>query len=561
VRRSLCERLEALAQEAGEEGLAALRAEWQRAPAPEGTGAEELEERFGKAAAAWEERRRIAREDDTRRAREVEEREARHKQEVENKRRLAELADRLEALAREEQPPLKDCDRVLREVRVALDSPGTLPSRHDRDELLARLKAGRAALYPKVQELRESDEWTRWSNVVVQEELAAKMEGLLEEKDLPKAARAMRELEQRWQEARKAPKDEGGDLWRRFKTARDQVNARSQLYFTQRKADLRENLKRKLAFCEEAESLSDSTDWIATARRLQEMQAEWKTVGPVPRTQSEAVWKRFRAACDRFFTRRKEDRARRGKERAQNLQAKTGLLARAETLAESVDWEPARAEMRRLQDEWKKAGPVRKDRAEEVAGRFQAAQDLFRDRYRRRQDIEAERAAGELEAICARLETLVDGPEGSLADDVRAAQAEWRKAAGAAAPAALAGRFETALEKVVAAAPAAFAGTELDPSANRLKMEKLCQAVEELAAEAPDSTESPAERLARQLRDALATRTMGGAVVDDKARRKALRDKVDSARAAWAKIGPVPESGPLRDRFEEACRRALSAAG
>ncbi len=560
LRRALCARLEALSDDADEGALAALREGWQRAPVAEGAEAEALEGRFGKAAAAWEERRRIAQDKDARRAREVAEREAREKDSAENKRRLTELADRLESLAGLEQPPLKDCDRALREVRAALESPGAFPSRHDREELLARLKAGKAALYPRVQELRESDEWTRWSNVAVQEELAGKMEALLEEKDLPRAARGMRELEQRWQEARKAPKDEGDDLWRRFKTARDQVNARCQLYFTQRKGELRENLKRKQAFCEEAESLAESKDWVATARRLQELQGAWKTVGPVPRTQAEAVWKRFRAACDRFFTRRKEDRSRRGKERAQNLGTKEALLAQAETLADSLDWEGARSELRRLQEEWKSAGPVRKDKAEQLATRFQAAQDRFHDRYRRRHEIEAARVSGELEAICARLEALAEQPDDELVGQVREAQGEWRRKAGGGAPAALAARFDAALGKVVEGAPAAFEGTELDPAANRAKMEKLCQTVEELVP-APEEQESPAERLARELREALATRTMGGVVVDDKARRKALRERVEAARGGWARLGPVPGSEELRARFEEACRKALAMAG
>src|SRR6185436_8819441 len=69
---------------------------------------------------------------------------------------------RLLALAAEPQPRLTDAQRALRESREALREPPRLPTRKERDALLARVKAGRAALYPRVQELRQADEWKRW---------------------------------------------------------------------------------------------------------------------------------------------------------------------------------------------------------------------------------------------------------------------------------------------------------------------------------------------------------------------------------------------------------------
>ena len=73
----------------------------------------------------------------------------------------------------------------------------------------------------------------------------------------------------------------------------------------------RENLAKKIALCERAEALADSTNWIQTADEIKALQAEWKTIGPVSRGQEKAIWERFRAACDRFFTRRHEDLAKR----------------------------------------------------------------------------------------------------------------------------------------------------------------------------------------------------------------------------------------------------------
>ena len=69
---------------------------------------------------------------------------------------------------------------------------------------------------------------------------------------------------------------------------------------------MNDNVEKKVKLCEEAESLAASTDWAATTDRLIALQKDWKEIGPVPRKKSEALWKRFRAACDAFFTAKAE---------------------------------------------------------------------------------------------------------------------------------------------------------------------------------------------------------------------------------------------------------------
>src|SRR5918993_1442273 len=108
--------------------------------------------------------------------------------------------------------------------------------------------------------------------------------------------------------------------------------------------------------CDRAEVLAESSSWIQTADQIKQLQAEWKTIGPVSRGREKAIWDRFRAACDRFFTRRHDDLAQRKTVWADNLAKKDALCARVEALAESSEWEPTAAEIRRLQNEWKTIG-------------------------------------------------------------------------------------------------------------------------------------------------------------------------------------------------------------
>jgi len=133
--------------------------------------------------------------------------------------------------------------------------------------------------------------------------------------------------------------------------------------------------------------------------------------------------------------------------------------------------------------------------------------------------------------------------------------------------AALDQRFAAAFSRVLARWPAVFGGTDLDPDANRKRMEALVQRMEELArslagpAAGNDAALSPTTRLAAMLKEALAANTIGGKV-DDDSRFRAANDEVRQAQANWSRIGPVPEDTrrALADRFQRAIRRITDAA-
>ena len=133
--------------------------------------------------------------------------------------------------------------------------------------------------------------------------------------------------------------------------------------------------------------------------------------------------------------------------------------------------------------------------------------------------------------------------------------------------AALDQRFAAAFARVLAAAPAAFAGSDLDPDANRKRMEGLVRRMEELAGgtaaggAAGDAALSPTTRLAEMLKEALAANTIGGKV-DEESRMRAAAEEVRQAQASWARIGPVPDDvrRALTDRFARACRRITERA-
>jgi hypothetical protein len=506
----------------------------------------------------------------------LEEKEQQHqqlraKQEQDNLKRLHQLCRQVEALIASEQFTLKAGDRALREIRAALDDRAPLPTKQDRQEMQARLEEARARLAPRVQELRDADEWQRWANLQVQEELCREMEALKTEENLELAGRRMRELQNRWKQVALAPRAQGEAMWRRFKTAQDEVFGRTSAFLAAQNEERTANLAKKQVLCEHAEALADSTDWVKTAAEIQRLQAEWKAIGPVMRGHEKSTWERFRSACDRFFTRRQEDLRKRKDEWAANLARKEDLCARAEALAESTDWDASAAQLKQLQTEWKSIGPVRKSKSEAVWQRFRGACDRFFDRYKHRDQLALQEKAAARDTVIRELEAVLpaEGAEAGPAPAdlytmVQQARTRWQQAPELprAVQQDLAARYYQALGRIVAVWPAAFTGTDLDPESTRKRMEKLLAKVEELVpaqSAKPRAALSPTELLAQQWRERLAANTITGgrtAEIED-SRWRAAEQEVRNAQAQWMRLGPVPPevAGPLNERFQRALRR------
>jgi Domain of Unknown Function (DUF349) len=491
--------------------------------------------------------------------------------------RLEQLIDRVHKRVAAEDLTLREADRAVRELRASIDAPPAVDER-EQHAMVDRLKAALAAIAPRLHELREMDEWKRFANAAVQEELIAKTEGLRakyhfdtpegpQTEDIEKAAHELHEIQERWKQVAEAPRAQAQALWHRYRQAADPIQAKAREFFAQRAEERKGNLDRKMALIERAEALAESTDWIKTADELKALQHEWQQIGPVPRQELRATWKRFRDACDRFFTRRNADLAQRKETWATNLAKKEALCARAEELAASRDWDRGAAEIRRMQAEWKMIGPVRRNKSEAVWQRFRAACDTFFERYKRRDQIELETKQADREALVTELESLSaaapsDGTAPSAPDDlldrVRSLRTRWNQTTPVVRQGAdpLSARFVEALERTIAAYPDKFKGTELDVDAGRQKMEKLCARVEGFVADAAAAPAGSSQALADMLREALAANTIGGRAGEE-SKWRAMAEEVRQAQSSWTRLGPVPGNAgrELTDRFHRACNR------
>jgi len=280
------------------------------------------------------------------------------------------LAGRVEALERQIEAA-QDRARLLSRVhnlRKRVDE-AAFENGEEKDALLGRLQH----LETLVQE--HLDE-----NLRRKEALAAKAEELSPSSEWKETAEAIKALQAEWKTVGPVPQERSQELWQRFRKAGNSFFERLQEHRKELSQGSEENLHRKEELCVRAEELSTSTDWKNAAEAIKALQAEWKTVGPVPREQADAVWKRFRKAADVFFERRKEHSDALRKEQEENLRRKEALVARAEEHSKSTQWKATVQAIKELQAEWRTVGPAPSNKAEGVWRRFRAAIDLFFER-------------------------------------------------------------------------------------------------------------------------------------------------------------------------------------
>ena len=190
-------------------------------------------------------------------------------------------------------------------------------------------------------------------------------------------------LQEEWKTIGFAPQKMNNKIFERFRAACDAFFQRKAEFYKDMKDNLAANLEKKTALCEKAEALQNSTDWKSTADKLTAMQREWKTIGAVPKKQSDAIWKRFNAACDAFFENRKAATSSQRSEEQQNLDKKKAVI---EQLA-AIDPETATAEdqakMHDLIKEWNSIGHVPFREKDKVYKQYKALIDVLFDTFRK----------------------------------------------------------------------------------------------------------------------------------------------------------------------------------
>ena len=165
-------------------------------------------------------------------------------------------------------------------------------------------------------------------------------------------------LQTKWKTIGFAPQKMNVKIFERFRHACDDFFKKKGEFFKTLKEGMNENLEKKKALCEKAESLKESTDWKATADTLTKLQKEWKTIGPVPKKHSDTIWKRFISACDYFFEQKNKATSSQRSVELENMEKKKEIITRLSAIDESIDTEEASKQVRELMKEWGTIGHV-----------------------------------------------------------------------------------------------------------------------------------------------------------------------------------------------------------
>jgi hypothetical protein len=247
-----------------------------------------------------------------------------------------------------------------------------------KSEIWERFKAITGKINKKHQEYFENLKQTQKKNLESKTILCERAEELNNAeiktpKEWEQHYQEMIELQKIWKTIGFAPKKDNNRIYSRFRTACDSFFNRKREFFAQNKEDQLNNLQLKTDLCIQAEALKDSTEWKATTEDLIQLQKKWKEIGPVPRKNSDQVWKRFRAACDHFFNRKAEFFSNIDTKYEENQKLKLELINEIENFKPSDSAEENFEQLKEFQRRWAEIGFVPLKAKEEIQKKYREA--------------------------------------------------------------------------------------------------------------------------------------------------------------------------------------------
>ncbi len=249
----------------------------------------------------------------------------------------------------------------------------------DLDGLRARLERLTEDVGHRREEAKAVREQARVQAREVKERIVAEAEQIAAEATHWKSSgERMRELLEEWKAAPHADRAAEAALWKRLSAARNAFTKRRKAFFANLESEREEVRARKEQLVAEAEALSGSTDWGPTTSAFRELMTRWKAAGRADRDAEAELWKRFRAAQDKFFTARAEVFSAKDAELREHAEAKQQLLEAAATLLPVTDIRAARTALRGIQERWEGIGAVPRDSREHLESGLRRVEDAVR---------------------------------------------------------------------------------------------------------------------------------------------------------------------------------------
>lgn len=346
--------------------------------------------------------------------------------------RKNEIIDRLKAIA-------ADIDNVnvhineVRELQEEFKQPADVPPTAVTD-LWKTYQLVVEQIYDCLKMNKELRELDFRKNLEIKRGLIEQARLLAEEADVIGAFKKLQALHDLWRATGPVAKEFRESVWAEFKEASTAVNKRHQDFFEARKHEEQTNEEAKTRLCEEIEaidvaSIKSFTEFEKATDKIKEIQARWKELGFASRKVNNALYTRFRKACDDFFARKAEYFTKTKEELASNLEKKIRLCERAEALKDSTDYRATTEKIIALQAEWKTIGSVARKHSDSVWQRFMTACNHFFDARKKevagRRQEENENLAAKRLVIEALKAIPSDASRNEVIEALKEQQARW----------------------------------------------------------------------------------------------------------------------------------------
>lgn len=294
------------------------------------------------------------------------------------------LSEKAEELLLEPNPV--NAFRALQDYHNQWREIGPVPQ-ESKNEIWERFKEATFKVNKRHHEYFEKQKEDQRKNLDAKIALCEKVEeiNLLELKafkDFDEKSAMVVELQKMWRTIGYAPKKQNNKVYQRFRETCDAFFEKKRSFYADNKEIQLNNLQLKTELCLQAEALQESTDWKRTSDALIKLQKEWKEVGPVPRKQSEKIWKKFRKSCDYFFDRKAKYFAELDSSYEDNLKAKLEIIEELESFDPGNDVQVEFEKLKEIQRKWTDIGFVPFNMKDEITNRYRNALNKQFDRLK-----------------------------------------------------------------------------------------------------------------------------------------------------------------------------------
>ena len=295
-----------------------------------------------------------------------------------------ELTKKMESLIDEKS--IKRCFIMLNKYHEEFRNTGPVPKESEEPIWLAFKKASDEIRLSKQAEI-DAIENTKEDNLKQKEILLEK--AILINAVTPKSSKEwadktkqMDELFTEWKKIGPIPKANNEEVWINFSGNRNDFFSKKKLFYSEQNSLRKENLTAKENLCIKVDELKNSTDWAKTSKLIIQLQQEWKEIGPVPDKYNQAIWKKFRSACDFFFDAKNKANSGKIQLEKENLHKKEALIEELQTLAKSnEEHKTAFQLLKRINADWRSIGFVPHKKVKTISKAYESANNAVYNKF------------------------------------------------------------------------------------------------------------------------------------------------------------------------------------